>query len=151
MKTIASLLCILALLGTGPLHAALPGGDALGGLITDEFDENADALVDRAEWEQGIGNSFGKLDSDHDGSIAAREVDGLQADIANQTGDAAAGLIVAIIKQLVLFLDKDKNQLVSREEYDALAVGIFDKLDADRSEKLARAELAAIPVKLIAP
>lgn len=142
-------LFLLAALTTTALHAALPGGDALGGLITENFDDNADALVDRDEWLSGIGDSFTTLDANGDNAIVAAEVDGLRKDIATETGDGSAVLIVAIIKQLVLFLDTDKDQRVSREEYEALGGGIFAKLDADKDGKLGRAELAALPVKLL--
>lgn len=142
-------LFLLAALTTTSLHAALPGGDALGGLITENFDDNADALVDREEWLSGIGDSFTTLDANGDNAIVADEVDGLRKDIATETGDGTAGLIVAIIKQLVLFLDTDKDQRVSREEYETLGGDIFAKLDGNKDGKLARAELAALPVKLL--
>jgi hypothetical protein len=151
MKNIASLLCTLALLGIGNLRAALPGGDALGGLITDNFDGNADAVVDRDEWRSGIGDSFSTIDASGDNAIVPDEIDGLRKDIATQTGDGTAALLVAIIKQVILFLDTDKDQRVSREEYEALGGGIFDKLDANKDGKLERTELATLPVKLIAP
>jgi EF hand len=142
-------LLLLAALTSTTLHAALPGGDALGGLITDNFDENADAFVDRDEWLSGIGDSFSTIDASGDNAIVPDEVDGLRKDIATQTGDGTATLIVAIIKQLILLLDTDKNQSVSREEYEALGGGIFDKLDANKDGKLTRTELAALPVKLL--
>lgn len=139
----------LLLLAASTLHAALPGGDALAGLIIGEFDGDSDALVSRAEWERGVGGSFGMLDENGDGSIAAQEVDALKGEIARQTGEVSAGLIVAIVKQVLLTLDANKDRLVSRKEYDALALGIFDKLDADRNGSLTRAELAELPVRLI--
>jgi hypothetical protein len=151
IKRIASLFCAFALVFTGTLRAALPGGDALGGLITDNFDDNADGLVDRQEWQSGISDSFTTLDADGDGAIVPEEVDALRKDIATQTGDGTATLIVAIIKQVVLFLDTDKDQRVSRDEYEALSVSLFGRLDGDKDGKLARAELATLPMKLIAP
>lgn len=141
---------LLPLFAASTLHAALPGGDALAGLILDEFDGDADALVARAEWDRGLSGSFAMLDDNGDGSIAADEVDALRGEIAKQTGDLSAGLIVALVKQAVLALDADQDKLVSRKEYDALALGIFDKLDADKGGSLTRAELAELPLKLVA-
>lgn len=141
---------ILPLLAASTLHAALPGGDALAGLILDEFDRDADALVGHTEWDRGLSGSFAMLDDNGDGSIAGDEVDALRGEIAKETGDLSAGLIVALVKQAVLALDADQDKLVSRKEYDALALGIFDKLDADKSKSLTRAELTELPLKLIA-
>lgn len=134
-----------------PLHAALPGSDALAGLILGEFDKDSDSLVARTEWDRGINDSFSTLDRNNDESIASNEVDVLKADIAEQTGELTAGVVLAIIKQAVLSLDADKDKLVSRKEYETLARGIFDKLDTDKNGSLTRAELSELPTKLIAP
>jgi hypothetical protein len=148
---IVRIFLLAAVTAGGTLHAALPGGDALGGLITENFDDNADALVDRDEWLGGIGDSFSTIDTSGDNAIVPDEIDGLRKEIATQTGDGTATLIVAIIKQLILLLDTDRNQSVSREEYEALGGGVFDKLDANKDGTLSRAELAALPVKLLTP
>ena len=134
-----------------PLHAALPGSDALAGLILGEFDKDSDSQVARTEWDRGINDSFSTLDRNNDESIAGNEVDILKADIAEQTGELTAGVVLAIIKQAVLSLDADKDKLVSRKEYETLARGIFDKLDTDKNGSLTRAELSELPTKLIAP
>ena len=134
-----------------PLHAALPGSDALAGLILGEFDKDSDSQVARTEWDRGINDSFSTLDHNNDESIASNEVDVLKADIAEQTGELTAGVVLAIIKQAVLSLDADKDKLVSRKEYETLARGIFDKLDTDKNGSLTRAELSELPTKLIAP
>ena len=147
MKTI--LCALLVCFAASTASAALPGAETLAKLIMHEFDTNTDDLVDSGEWQGGISESFGKLDENGDGSIQGEEVDGLQKDISDQTGDFAAGLIVALIKQAVLSLDSDGDKLVSRKEYDALTTDIFTRLDADRGSSLTLAELAELPVKLI--
>jgi hypothetical protein len=129
--------------------AALPGAELLAKLILSEFDTNSDDAVDSGEWQSGIGGSFGKLDGNSDDSIQADEVDGLTKDIAESTGDLAAGLIVTLIKQAILSLDSDDNKLVSHKEYDSLSTDIFTRLDADKDNSLSLAELSDLPVKMI--
>lgn len=140
---------LLALLLATQLHAALPGSDALAGLILQEFDRDGDARITRGEWEQGAGSSFAMLDANGDGSIAPEEVDILKSEIAAQTGDTTAGVVVALVKQVVLLLDGDNDKLVSKKEYDALVLGLFEKLDADKNQSLTRSESAELPVKLV--
>jgi hypothetical protein len=80
--------------------------------------------------------------------LQPEEVDLLTKDIAEETGDLAAGLMVALIKQVLLSLDSDGDKLVSRKEYSALTTDIFTKLDTDKSNSLTLAELSELPVKM---
>ena len=150
MRTLQPALVALAIITlSSPLPAAVPGGEALAGIILDQFDTNSDKMLDPGEWQGWIGASFGDLDGNGDGSIAADEVDGLKGDLASETGDFTAGLLVAIIKQVIVSLDTDKDKLVSRKEYDTLSNDVFDKLDADKNKSLTNGELADLPLKLI--
>lgn len=146
MKTLP---LVLIAFTTLTLQAALPGGAMLAQLISGEFDTNSDEIIDAGEWQTGIGESFGKLDANSDGSIAPAEVDGLSADISPKTGDLAAVLVIGLIKQVVTALDKDGDKLVSQKEFDRLSLDIFAKLDADKNNSLTQAELAELPVKLL--
>ncbi len=151
MKTrsaVVVLLCLVSL-GSTPLSAALPGAESLAKLILSEFDTNTDDSVDAGEWQNGIGDSFGKLDANGDGSIQADEIDGLTKDIAETTGDFAAGLIVALVKQVVLSLDSNGDKLVSQKEYESLSTDIFTRLDTDKTNSLSLAELSELPVKML--
>ena len=141
---------LLFLPGAHMLPAAVPGADALAKLITSEFNTNSDEIVDQGDWQHGIDESFGKLDSNGDGSIKPDEVDGMSADIVKESGEIGGVIIVALIKQALLSLDADGDKSVSRKEYDALADSIFAKLDTDKSASLTLAELAGLPAKLIA-
>ena len=134
---------------SGSLAAAIPGAEALAKLIASEFDTNSDDVLDQGEWQNGIAESFGKLDSNNDGGIKADEVDGMQEDISEEAGDVGGTIIVALIKQLLFSLDADGDKIVSRKEYDTLADRIFEKLNADKNLNLTLAELAKLPVKLI--
>ncbi len=58
-------------------------------------------------------------------------------------------ILVALIKQALLTLDKDGDKAVSRKEFDALTGGIFTKLDADKNASLTLAELSDLPVKML--
>ena len=144
------LVILLLLFGTHTLPAAIPGAESLAKLITAEFDTNADGVIDQGEWQNGIANGFDKLDSNRDGSARPDEADALTKDLAEDSGDFAAGLIVALIKQVLISLDADGDKSVSRKEYDALSDGIFTKLDADKNSRLTLAEISELPLKLIA-
>lgn len=150
MHTFSRALAALAIASL-PLSAsaAIPGSEALAGLIMGEFDTNSDTKLDHGEWQGGIGDSFADLDANGDGSIASDEVDGIKSDVASKTGDFTAAVLVAIIKQIILALDTDKDKLVSRKEYDTLSNSVFEKLDGDKDKSLTSTEVADLPVKLI--
>lgn len=133
------------------LNAAIPGAEALGKLITSQFDTNSDALIDQGEWQSGIGNSFEKLDTNQDGTIKGEEIDGLSEDIAKESGSIAGTLVVVLIKQLIMSLDSDRDKAVSRAEYDKPTESIFTKLDADKNASLTLAELSELPSHLVTP
>lgn len=145
------LIVSLALLASVvPSMAALPGTESLARLIAKEFDTNADEKIDAGEWQTGVADGFTQLDSNADGSIQTDEVDDLKEDIAEESGDIAALLIVELIKQVLTGLDTDKDKAVSRKEYDELSQSIFGRLDADKNGHLTLAELAELPLKMVA-
>ena len=149
MKPLFLSALLLITSGTTMLHAAVPGGETLAGLIAHEFDTNSDSIVDQGEWQGGIARSFDRLDKNLDGSIKAEEVDALKGDLAEEAGDIGGTLMVVLIKQALMALDQDGDKAVSRKEYDALTDGIFTRLDADKSASLTLAELADLPVKMV--
>jgi hypothetical protein len=150
LRSFVFLVVITVTLAAGPTaSAALPGADALAKLIIHEFDTNSDDAIDSGEWQNGIEGSFGDMDTNGDGSVESDEVNGLTEDIAEETGELAAGLIVAMIKQILLALDADGNKLVSSKEYSGLSTEIFTKLDVNKDNSLSIAELAELPVKAL--
>lgn len=138
------------LLGSTTLTAALPGAESLAKLITKQFDTNSDEILDAGEWQTGIADSFSELDANNDGFIKPEESENLKDDIAAESGDIAAVLIVALIQQVLTALDANSDKAVSRKEYDELSLTIFGRLDADKNNSLTLAELSELPVKLIA-
>lgn len=149
MKTLLATACLT--IATLPsLQAALPGAEPLAKLIDSQFDTNADNLIDAGEWQSGIADSFDKLDVNGDGGITGAEIDGLQEEIGNETGTGiASGLVTAIIKQILLSLDKNKDGTVSKQEYSEQSGAFFGKLDADTNGSLTQVELAALPAKIL--
>ncbi len=143
-------LFVVFLLCSASIHAALPGAELLAKLITKQFDTNSDSIIDAGEWQTGIADSFSKLDANNDGLIKPEESENLKGEIAEESGDIAAVLIVALIQQVLTALDSDGDKAVSRKEYDELSLTIFTRLDADKSNSLTLAELSELPVKLIA-
>lgn len=139
----------LSLAATPLLPAAIPGAEPLAGLIIARFDTNSDQLIDAGEWQSGIADSFAELDSNSDGNITGQEIDGMQGDIGKETGDLAAIVVTALIKQVILSLDADANKSVSQKEYGGSSSGFFAKLDADSNGSLTKTELAALPAQLL--
>jgi hypothetical protein len=129
--------------------AALPGAESLAKLIVAEFDTNSDGSLDAGEWQGGIDGSFGDMDANGDGHVDPAEADDLTEDIAEEAGETVATVIVALIKQILLNLDTDGDKLISRKEYSALSIGLFNKLDTDKSNALSLPELSELPVKLL--
>jgi Ca2+-binding EF-hand superfamily protein len=144
-----SLAFALLVLASPSTQAALPGGEALASLILHQFDTNSDGFVDAGEWQSGIARSFDDMDGNGDNKLTGSEIDSLQSEIAKETGELAAGIVVTLIKKVILTLDTDKDQAVSRKEYDANAEGFFKTLDVDKNGTLSKPELADLPVKMI--
>lgn len=140
--------CALAFVAS-PASAALPGAESLAKLIIHEFDTNTNDAVDAGEWQTGITGSFDQMDANGDEFINPDEVGELTGDIADQAGELAAGLIIALIKQVILSLDSDGDKLVSQKEYATLSTDIFTRLDADKDNTLSLAELSELPVKVL--
>jgi hypothetical protein len=147
MKTL--ILTALLALAIAPLHAAVPGGEALAELILGEFDSNSDTKLDSGEWQNGVGESFDKMDGNADGSVTEAEIGAFESDIANKTGSIAAVLVITLIKKVLLSLDSNKDSLVSRAEYDKLTNDMFSKLDADKDTFSTKTEIADLPLKLV--
>jgi hypothetical protein len=147
MKTL--ILTVLLALAIAPVQAAIPGGEALADLILGEFDSNSDTKLDSGEWQNGVGESFDKMDVNADGSVTEAEIGAFESDIATKTGSLAATLVVTLIKQILLSLDTNKDSLVSRAEYDKLTNDMFSKLDADKDTFSTKSEIADLPLKLV--
>lgn len=145
----AAVLLSFCLLLSAGLQAALPGAAPLAKLIISEFDTNADKLISTVEWQSGITESFDKLDTNGDGSIVGGEIDGMQSEIGKLTGDLAAGLVTAMIKQMIFSLDADGDANVSWKEYGASTGSLFAKLDTDSNGSLTPAELETLPTLLL--
>ena len=140
----------LALFALAPARAEIPGTDALGSLIGEQFDTNSDGEIDTGEWNTGIANGFDLLDADGSGDVEAAEVDQLGDPIREQFGDFGGALVVALVKAVVLTLDTDKNKIVSREEYTKETEKFLHRLDVDGNGSVSEAELRSLPAKLLA-
>lgn len=143
------LLILLTLLAAIPTHAALPGADALAGLITKQFDTNGDTTIDQGEWQSGLEQSFKEMDSNGDGSISGAELDALAGPIGKEIGEFTSGVVTVLIKKIVLTMDGDKDGAVSLKEFTTQATAIFTKLDTSKNGSVEQAELLELPAKLI--
>lgn len=144
------LLPVIASLSIATLsQAAVPGADLLVGLISKHFDSNSDGSIDTGEWQGGMAASFDDMDANGDGSISGDDVDALKKTISEETGDIGATIAVALIRQIVMSLDKDSDKLVSRKEFSDGGEAMFKKLDADSDGQVTKAELVELPTRLL--
>lgn len=149
MKSRLSVFAWVCFLLSMSVHAAVPGGDVLGGLISKHFDSNSDGVVDTGEWQSGMTASFADMDLNHDGSISGDDVDGLKKEMTEELGEVGATVVVALIKQIVMTLDKDGNKLVNEKEFTEGGEAMFKKLDANKDGQVSKEELADLPARLL--
>jgi hypothetical protein len=143
---------LLAFASSGNLHAAeMPGAGALADLIIKQFDTNGDSKIDTGEWQAGTAASFEEIDTDRDGKMTAAEIDALGEAVAKESGEAAGALVPKLIKPLILAMDADGDGAVSREEFGKKVDGLFAKLDSDMDAQLTKAELIALPLRMLLP
>lgn len=144
-----TILLTAAIISVPTSQAALPGVGALSELIIGEFDTNADGIIDSGEWQGGIERGFDELDQNGDSSLTGDEIDGLTGLIGRQIGETTAKLVVVIIRKVVMTLDIDKDNRVSRDEYGEKSRDMLGKIDADTDGNVTRAELDELPARLL--
>lgn len=149
MKLRLSVIVLVCFLSSVSVHAAVPGAEALGGLISKHFDSNSDGIVDTGEWQSGMTASFADMDLSHDGNISGDDVDGLKKEMTEELGEVGATVVVALIKQIVMTLDKDADKLVSEKEFSEGDEAMFKKLDANKDGQVSKDELAELPTRLL--
>ncbi len=129
--------------------AEIPGLDALGGLVSKQFDTDSNDKISRAEWQTGIADGFEEIDSDGNGSLTSAELDQLADPIRDEFGDLGAMLVSALIKAAILAFDTDKNQSVSQSEYEDGAIRVFSGLDTNGDDSITESELKKLPSILL--
>ena len=149
MKSRFLVFASVCLLFSVSVHASVPGADVLGGLISKHFDSNSDGIVDTGEWQSGMTASFADMDLNHDGSISGDDVDGLKKEMTEELGEVGATVVVALIKQIVMTLDKNGDKLVSEKEFSEGGEAMFKKLDANKDGQVSKEELAELPTRLL--
>jgi Ca2+-binding EF-hand superfamily protein len=146
---IFSLLLAAMIFSPSTVHSQIPGVNAIGDLIGEQFDTNEDGKIDNKEWQTGVNNSFDSLDADDNGSIEPGEIDELGEPIRKQFGDFGGALVVGLAHAIVDTFDTDNNKTVSREEYDKETKKFFTRLDVDDNGSVSEAELRSLPTKLL--
>jgi Ca2+-binding EF-hand superfamily protein len=149
-SSIVAGLVTLSLAAHPPLaSASLPGMDSLSEMIIKEFDINADGAIDREEWESGVEKEFAEIDTNGDGQITEAEIDGLAAPIGEEIGETTAKVVVALLKPLMMTLDKNGDRVISKTEYLDGCNAIFNKLDVNHDGRVSRAELDDLPIRML--
>lgn len=125
----------------------LPGSDLWTDLLLGEIDTNGDRIVDSGEWQGAVGNAFDALDPQRDGVLNAAKIDAVHNSIAGTLGEAGATFAIRIIKSLLGISDA---KTVTREDFDARAAAIVQKLDDNEDAALDEAELKRMPIAFLA-
>jgi len=158
MKKIVALVCVaLILMPCAALHAAdppavaLPGMDFLVKEMLDYLDTNGDGILDKGEFIDGTGKSFAELDKDSDGFITAQEMDALAGPLAEGEGgsDLLGRATAFLVRSILMTMDANKDNQVSKAEFTTGCETMFDKLDANQDGQLSKAELLAMPARLL--
>ena len=101
------------------------------GLFVNSMDSNRDAIIDEAEFNTGVRESFLAGDLDSDGEISPIEF----------TAWSIANLGSEYSTPGRLHFDHDQNSAVSSQEFERTLAGIYTRLDRDRSGAIHRSEL----------
>ncbi len=99
-----------------------------------EIDANHDGTVTRAELTGEANNAFDGYDTDKDGTLSENEVSG-----RSNVRSAMGGFIKGHAREI----DRNSDAVLSREELLAVAMRMFDRMDADKDGTLSPAEIQA--------
>lgn len=113
----------------GPITVIRPAA-----LVFAGFDQNGDYGVDRAETQNGARIAFGRADKDKNGKISLFELEDWR-ELALGSMDALPGN---------LNFDKDYNNQISNEEFQATFIGLFERHDANADGIVKHNELMQI-------
>lgn len=102
------------------------------GLLFASFDRDGSAQVDREELAAGIAASFGRADTDGNGSLRRLELDDWRAAVLGDVGRTPAGSA----------FDVDFDGLISRQEFERALSDAASRIDANQDGRLDFAELA---------
>jgi Ca2+-binding EF-hand superfamily protein len=111
------------------------------------WDENGDAKVSRAEYDDARVKRFAATDADKSGSLSQDEyIDEYAARLDVQiTNEKKASL--QQIDTRFRALDNDHDHFISRAEYDASGVKAFEHLDPDRDGRISERDSKAQPAE----
>src|ERR1700744_4116854 len=134
-----------------PPAIALPGMDFLVKVMLDYLDTNGDGILDKGEFTSGTAKSFSELDKDSDGFITIQEMDDLAGPLAEAEGgsDLLGRATAFLVRSMLLTMDANKDNQVSKAEFTKGCEAMFDKLDVNHDGQLTKDELLAMPARLL--
>jgi EF-hand domain pair len=101
------------------------------------MDKDRNGAVSRDEFMQFMSQSFDRFDVDRTCGIDSKEASNVAFPFGSRTSMAAK----ADIRQLLRFMDSDKNGTVTKDEFLQFVSQTFDRLDANTNDRLEREEL----------
>lgn len=107
-----------------------------------EMDADRDGFVTSAEHAKAAQTMFQMLDADKDGTVTVAEMDVVKS--AN--ADAMAPTIAESSEKTVAALDSDSDGKLTLAEFVAGSNGNFAKMDANKDDRIARAEWDAAQI-----
>ncbi|EJL35008.1 EF-hand domain-containing protein [Novosphingobium sp. AP12] len=124
----------LALSVAPTAHAQMGSGGGGERGIMATADANKDGLVSRDEYRASRSAKFGRLDRNGDGAVSKEDY----ARLAKVRPEAAQKLDTLITEP-----DKNKDGKVTRAEYDAMPMPMFERADTDGDGSVDKVEMAA--------
>ena len=114
----------------------LSAADAQVAQLVRLMDKNKNGQVSKAEFLQFASEEFTRIDADRSGGLNRKEFSRSHLARGRQSAEYSN------VAQLVAMMDRDRNGVVSKEEFVAFMSVEFDRIDVDRSGALTRQELS---------
>ncbi|MDB5411744.1 MAG: hypothetical protein JWR10_79 [Rubritepida sp.] len=115
-----------------------------------QYDTNRDGTVTRAEYDPIRAETFRRTDANKDGSLSeveyvAEYAGRLRLQYAAREIDDAFLRSIVQASQRFESIDRDRNLLISREEYDTVANRTFSRADTNRDGTVTAPDWDALP------
>lgn len=101
------------------------------------MDSDSDGFVTSAEHAKAAQTMFQMLDANKDGTVNVAEMDAVRTLLPDQAGIKAAA---ESSEKTLTALDSDSDGMLTLAEYVAGSNGMFAKMDANKDDRISRAE-----------
>jgi Ca2+-binding EF-hand superfamily protein len=142
-RFLAPAACLLALVSVHPVARSQVTGGHANAQFVRSWDENGDAKVARAEYDDARVKRFAATDTDKSGALSQDEyINEYAARLDVQIADEKKASIQQTDTRFRA-LDKDHDNFIARTEYDASGAKAFEHLDPDKDGRILEREAKA--------